>query len=92
MLPQHWLTLLPWQVSQAASYLSLGTYAFATTMQSFMSSTLNLNASHVAITDLVVEPGTAISQQLQSVKLTVDMTATPADSESAPMVRALQCS
>jgi hypothetical protein len=76
-------------VSQAASYLSLGTYAFATTVQSFMSSTLNVNASHVAITDLVVEPGTAISQQSQLVKLTVEMAATPADSESAPMVRVL---
>lgn len=89
MLPQHHLALLPLQVSQAASYLSLGTYAFATTVQSFMSSTLNVNASHVAITDLVVEPGTAISQQSQLVKLTVEMAATPADSESAPMVRVL---
>ncbi len=79
-------------MSQAASYLSLGTYAFATTMQSFMSSTLNLNASHVAITDLVVEPGNVISQQSQSVKLTVEMAATPADSESAPMVRVLRLS
>lgn len=76
------------QVSQAASYMSLGTYAFATTMETFLSATLALNASHIAITDLVVEPGTTISQGSQSVKLRADLTVTPADSFSAPMVRA----
>ena len=78
------------QVSQAASYLSLGTYGFATTMQSFVSSTLAINASHIQITDLVVEPGTSISQSSATVKLRVDLTATPAASGSAPMVRGRQ--
>ena len=76
-----------WQVSQAASYLSLGTYAFASTMEGFMSSTLSLNASHIAITDLVVEPGSVISQASQTVKLRVDLTATPSGASSATMVR-----
>ncbi len=75
------------QVSQAASYLSLGTYAFAYTMEGFMSSTLSLNASHIAITDLVVEPGSVISQASQTVKLRVDLTATPSGASTATMVR-----
>ncbi|CAL5224259.1 g6916 [Coccomyxa viridis] len=73
------------QVSQAASYLSLGTYAFAYTMEGFMSSTLSLNASNIAITDLVVEPGSLISQASQTVKLRVDLTATPSGASSATM-------
>lgn len=74
------------QVSQAASYLSLGTYAFASTMEGFMSSTLSLNASHIAITDLGVEPGSVISQASQTVKLRVDLTATPSADNTAAMV------
>ena len=87
----EWLTAqrVDMQVSQAASYLSLGTYAFATTMEGFVSSTLAINASHIQISDLVVEPGTAILQSSASVKLRVTLTATPAASGSAPMVRGL---
>ena len=75
------------QVSQAASYLSLGAYAFTATMEGFVSSTLSINASHIQISDLVVEPGTAITQSSATVKLRVALTATPAASGSAPMVR-----
>ena len=84
-----WLTAqsVAVQVSQAASYLSLGTYAFATTMEGFVSSALAINASHIQISDLVVEPGTSISQSSATVKLRVALTATPAASGSAPMVR-----
>lgn len=51
-----------------------------------MSSTLSLNASNIAITDLVVEPGSVISQASQTVKLRVDLTATPSGASSATMV------
>ena len=56
-------------------------------MEGFISSTLGLNASQIAITDLFVEPGTAISQASQTVKLRVDLTATPSADHTAATVR-----
>ena len=51
-----------------------------------MSSMLGFNASHIAITDLVVEPGFVISQASQTVKLRADLTATPSGASIATMV------
>lgn len=75
------------QVVPASSYMSLGTYAIAASLQSFISSTLGINASHITITDLVIAPGASLGSNSQSVNLRMDFTVSPPDSFSAAQAR-----
>ncbi|BDA48393.1 probable disintegrin and metalloproteinase with thrombospondin mo at N-terminal half [Coccomyxa sp. Obi] len=79
------------QVLSVSSYLTLGSYTFAASVEAFLSALLAINASHIAVNELVLAPGSTIGQGTQSVNLRVDFTATPADSSSTPIdLRAAQ--
>ncbi|KAK9917449.1 hypothetical protein WJX75_004476 [Coccomyxa subellipsoidea] len=70
-------------VTSVSSYLTLGSYAFATSVEAFLSALLAINSSHIAVNELVLAPGASIGPSTQTVNLRVDFSATPADSFSA---------
>jgi len=74
------------QATSVASYLSLGSYAFATSVEAFLAATLAINVSHIAVNELVLAPGATIRPGSQTVNLRVDFTATPSDSFSVAAV------
>lgn len=72
-----------------SSYLTLGSYMFATSVEAFLSALLAINASHIAVNELVLAPGSTIGQDTTAVNLRVDFTATPADFALSAIVSAL---
>lgn len=83
-----------WQVDQASSYLTLGEFTFASTVQSFLATTLALgNASHLAIADLALAPGATIGPPgTQPVTLRAEFTVSPASLAVESQVGTLWCS
>lgn len=75
-------------MTSVSSYLTLGSYAFATSVETFLSAQLAINSSHIAVNELVLAPGASIGPGTQTVNLRVDFSATPADSFSAAAVSA----
>lgn len=80
--------LAPVQVTQESLFLTLTQGdTFAAAFASFLATVLGVDASHVEVTDLVVDPGTSITSTSQaSITIRVDSLITPADSFSANQV------
>ena len=75
------------QATQVAALLSLGQIALARMLEAFVGGVVGLNVSHLAVTDLVLAPGTTISESQAAVSMRAELLATPSDSFGALVVR-----
>ena len=56
-------------------------------LEAFVGGVVGLNVSHLAVADLALAPGAAISESAAEVALRAELLAAPSDSYNAPVVR-----
>lgn len=76
------------QVTQESLFLTLSQGdTFAAAFATFLADVMGVDASHVEVADLVLQPGTSITSTSQAtIAIRVDTLITPADSFSADQV------
>ncbi len=65
----------------------MGQLTLARMLEAFVGGVVGLNVSHLAVADLALAPGAAISESAAEVALRAELLAAPSDSYNAPVVR-----